>query len=131
LHAKCLLAQPRGLDPNTGTKTVLHSFCSRKNCADDAYPSGSLIAVNGLLYGTTEQGGRAGCNHNLGCGTVFSIDPSTDAETVLYSFCRQQNCEDGSYPVASLIAVKGKLYGTTSSGGAYGYGTLFVLNQKR
>ncbi|MGB8910019.1 MAG: hypothetical protein WCC84_14835 [Candidatus Cybelea sp.] len=34
---------------------------------------------------------------------------------------------DGDFPTASLIDVKGTLYGTTSMGGAYGGGTVFTL----
>jgi uncharacterized repeat protein (TIGR03803 family) len=43
-------------------------------------PQGGLIDVNGTLYGTTVGGGESDL------GTVFSIDPSTGAETVLHSF---------------------------------------------
>jgi uncharacterized repeat protein (TIGR03803 family) len=49
-------------------------------------------------------------------------------EKVLYSFCSQTNCSDGSGPVASLIMDRsGALYGTTDAGGAYGGGTAFAL----
>jgi uncharacterized repeat protein (TIGR03803 family) len=112
------------IDPSTGTEMVLYAFCSQSNCADGAGPQASLIDVNGTLYGTTLNGGANGS------GTVFSLDPSTGAETVLYSFCAQPNCIDGAIPRAALINVNGKFYGTTEGGGAYGYGTVFVLKQK-
>ena len=118
------------LDPGTGTEKVLYSFCSQTNCTDGANPFASLIDVNGTLYGTTSAGGGTGCGGS-GCGTVFSIDPGTGAETVLYSFCSQANCTDGANPEAALIAVRGNLYGTTYAGGASGYGTVFVLKPKR
>lgn len=118
------------VDPNTGTEKVLYNFCSQQNCADGANPFAGLIDVNGTLYGTTSAGGRTGCGGG-GCGTVFSIDPNTGAENVIYSFCGQQNCTDGATPYASLIDIKGALYGTTYAGGAYGYGTVFVLDKKR
>ena len=117
------------VDPNTGAETVLYSFCSQANCADGANPLASLIDVNGTLYGTTLDGGGTGCG-NGGCGTAFSLDPNTGAETVLYAFCNQQKCTDGNAPTG-LIDVNGKFYGTTTFGGAYGYGTVFVLKQKR
>jgi len=84
-----------------------------------------LIEVKGTLYGTTLSGGT-GCD-GAGCGTVFSLDPNTGAETVLYAF---QGGTDGSGPNA-VIDVKGTLYGTTVGGGAYGYGTLFALEKAR
>jgi uncharacterized repeat protein (TIGR03803 family) len=114
-------------DPATGAEKVLYSFCSQSNCRDGALPAGSLIEVKGILYGMTQSGGNTGCG-NSGCGTVFSIDPNTGAEKVIYDFCSQQNCADGEYP-SSLIDVKGSLYGTTSNGGAYGLGTVFVLQK--
>jgi len=50
-------------------------------------------------------------------------------ETVLYSFCAQPSCADGAYPtfVTPVLDKKGNLYGTTNSGGTYGYGTAFEV----
>jgi hypothetical protein len=58
---------------------------------------------------------------------VFSLDPATGAETVLYEFCSRKNCTDGWGPQAGLVHVKDGLYGTTPSGGADGYGTVFAI----
>src|ERR1700680_4892684 len=45
---------------------------------------------------------------------------SAQTESVLYTFCTQTNCTSGNNPVAGLVFdPKGKLYGTTYSGGAY------------
>jgi uncharacterized repeat protein (TIGR03803 family) len=109
------------LDPHTGVVTVLYAFCSQQNCADGQGPL-QLIDVKGTLYGTTAEGGA---NKS---GTVFSLDPETGAETVLYSFCSQENCTDGGYPNAGLIDGNGTLYGTTGYGGEYSGGTVFSLN---
>ncbi len=49
-------------------------------------------------------------------------------ETVLYDFCSQTNCTDGEYPIARLTAEGGNFYGTTPSGGLWGYGTVFELS---
>jgi uncharacterized repeat protein (TIGR03803 family) len=122
------------MDLNTGTETVLYSF-SQQNASDGLEPGAGLIDWKGLLYGTTTIGGVAGCG-SYGCGTVFSIDPNTGAETVLYSFCIRKKCKDGEHPEASLIAVHGRLYGMTSNGGVpgcngSGCGTIFVLKKKR
>lgn len=81
--------------------------------------------MKGTLYGITALGGNNSCVY--GCGTVFSLDPNTGVEKVLYSFCSQQNCTDGGRPFASLIDLKGTLYGTTTYGGAYVTGTVFAL----
>ncbi len=115
------------VNPATGAETVLYSFCGRQSCTDGAMPEASLIDVKGTLYSTTSFGG-ANCNRKYaGCGTVFSVDPSTGAESVLYSFCSRKKCADGSYPFASLVDVKGTLYGTTQYGGAGGGGTVFAV----
>lgn len=114
------------VDEKTGAETVLYTFCSRQDCADGRNPEfGSLLAVSGSLYGTTQYGGA-----NDG-GVVFALDPSTGGESVLYSFCSQQNCTDGLSPLAGVIAVKGTLYGTTSGGGTGKFGaggTVFSLD---
>jgi uncharacterized repeat protein (TIGR03803 family) len=101
-----------------GTLTTLHSF----DIADGANPQAGLIqATNGDFYGTTLYGGANGQ------GTIFKITPSGTL-TTLYSFCAQVNCADGSVPQAGLIqGANGNFYGTTSGGGAYGYGTIFTI----
>ena len=48
--------------------------------------------------------------------------------TPLYNFCAQTNCTDGSGPSGYLIqGSDGNFYGITSSGGAYGQGTVFKV----
>jgi len=103
----------------TFNETVIYSFCSQPNCTDGASPVASLIDVNGVLYGTTGGGGA----YNL--GTAFALDPDTGAETVLHAFGRHK---DGAAPAARLLNVNGTLYGTTISGGAYRWGTVFSLD---
>jgi len=47
---------------------------------------------------------------------------------VLYNFCSQANCADGSYPLAGLIVDSaGNLFGTTANGGAGHAGVVFEL----
>ncbi len=119
------------LDPATGAETVLYSFCSGGYpCADGNLPSGGLIDVDGTLYGTTGRGGT-NCPSGGGCGTLFALDATTGVETVLYSFCSQQNCTDGDEPASGLIDVGGLLYGATVLGGAHhNSGTVFALDPK-
>jgi uncharacterized repeat protein (TIGR03803 family) len=108
------------VNPATGAETVVYSF---KGGSDGAYPQASLIDVGGTLYGTTNNGGTTTCSS--GCGTVFSVAPSTGAKTVLYEF-KGYPC-DGAYPFAGLLNLAGTLYGTTNNGGAHGYGTVFTV----
>ena len=103
------------LDPSIGVETVLHSFSGFPS--DGADPAGGLIAVNGVLYGTTRSGG--GSND----GTVFSLTTS-GTETILHSF---RGGNDGSQPDAGLVNDDGTFYGTTAEGGAAGYGTVFKI----
>ncbi|HEY3776532.1 MAG TPA: choice-of-anchor tandem repeat GloVer-containing protein [Rhizomicrobium sp.] len=107
------------LDHKTGAEKVLYSFCGQQNCADGDTPSGALIDVNGLLYGTTGGGGTDDV------GTVFSLDPATGAESVLYSF--QSNGTDGNLPTG-LVFIKGTFYGVTRGGGVYNGGTVFAID---
>ena len=113
------------LDPDTGAETALYSFCSRKECWDGAGPYAGLVEAKGSLYGTTYQGGR---HHR---GTVFALDPASGKETVLYSFCNQPHCTDGTSPYAGLIEMKGVLYGTAQEYGGYGFGgAVFAIDLK-
>lgn len=116
--------------PGTGKEKVLYAFCQQENCPDGALPRSGLVDVKGTLYGTTAYGGRTGCPQTGDCGTVFSVDPNTGTETVLYAFCNRKNCTDGWGPEAGLVAAKGTLYGTTTEGGASGNGTAFALKTK-
>jgi uncharacterized repeat protein (TIGR03803 family) len=83
--------------------------------------------ATGNLYGTTTGGGTSTLCSN-GCGTVFKLTPGTGGtwtEKLLNSFGRSK---DGQYPYAGVILdAAGNLYGTTSGGGAYGYGTVFEI----
>lgn len=108
------------LKRKTGAEKVLHSF--QLNGTDGTNPFTALTDVNGALYGATNNGGAGSA------GTIFSINPKTGAESVVYSFCSQQNCTDGKVPFASLININGTLYGTTEEGGTYGAGTVYSLN---
>jgi uncharacterized repeat protein (TIGR03803 family) len=100
---------------------VIHSF---GRGADGSAPAASLTHAHGALYGTTTAGGA----HNV--GTVFSIDPTTGKEKVLYSFCEEKNCADGKDPMAKLLGADDMLFGTTYDGGAGSdpEGTVFSID---
>lgn len=100
------------------SEKILYSFTGAQ---DGAFPyGGPLLDGQGNIYGTTAGGGTAGF------GAVYELSHSNETwtETVLYSF----NDNDGAGPVAPLIHdSQGNLYGTTVSGGASDYGTVFAL----
>lgn len=91
-----------------GKERVLHRF---KGAPDGANPSGSLLAFDGELYGTTVNGGADNA------GAVFSIDPSSGAERIVCSF-KGPDEGDGAKPAAGLIVLDAVLYGATSQGGS-------------
>lgn len=46
----------------------------------------------------------------------------------LHNFCAKSNCADGAYPQSALLRDSaGNFFGTTSSGGKYGSGTVFEI----
>ena len=109
------------ISPN-GSLSTVYSFCALDECPNGERPQAALIqATNEDLYGTTEYGGANGL------GAVFKITPSGTL-TLLYSFCGQPNCADGYFSGAGVIqANDGDFYGITTSGGAYGGGTVFKI----
>jgi uncharacterized repeat protein (TIGR03803 family) len=114
------------LTPNGSqyTETVLHEFAGGDD-GTDPY-AGLLLDKQGNLFGVTAEGGGTGCDGN-GCGVVFEMKHAGTAytESVLHAF----GGTDGSAPDAALVFGRhGGLYGTTSSGGLYGKGTVFAMN---
>ena len=100
----------------SGREKVLYSF---QGGSDGAGPTSGLIEVDGILYGTTMQGGSCQC-YTYGCGTVYSITRD-GKEKVLYRFKGAPS--DGAFPYAALLNFNGMLYGTTTDG----YGTVFSV----
>jgi uncharacterized repeat protein (TIGR03803 family) len=89
-----------------------------------AYPaSGGLVQVGSgstvAYYGVTSTGGE------YGDGTIYKIDGSGNL-TVLHAL--NGFLEEGINPLAGLVLARnGNLYGTTSGGGRYNYGTIFQI----
>jgi uncharacterized repeat protein (TIGR03803 family) len=101
------------------TEKVIYSFGSGK---DGSGPVSSLIFdTAGNLYGTTASGGAQND------GTVFELTPGSGGkwtESIIHSFT---GGKDGLTPLGNLIMdAAGNLYGTTSRG-AQGGGTVFIL----
>jgi uncharacterized repeat protein (TIGR03803 family) len=93
---------------------------------DGSQPLGGVIGDGlGNLYGTTSSGGSG--YFGEGNGVVFELNIATKAETVLHTFT---GVPDGAVPTASLAWDSlGNLYGTTSLGGTFGFGTVFELTK--
>lgn len=102
---------------SSGAFASLYSFSGG---ADGSEPEAGLIqGCDGYFYGTTYGGGTNGL------GTVFRIS-STGILTSLYSFV---GANGGTLPQAGLFQGNdGNFYGTTSSGGTNGDGTIFQIS---
>jgi uncharacterized repeat protein (TIGR03803 family) len=97
--------------------TNLYSFSGN----DGANPNGSLALYNGTLYGVTRIGG------SWGNGTVYALNTDGSGFKTLHHFSGSTNAE-GANPLANLVLSGDTLFGTTFSGGAYGYGTIFSVS---
>lgn len=99
------------------TFTVLASFNNTNNGANPYSPP--IRFTDGNLYGVTPYGGT-----NSG-GVIYQVTTNGQMVT-LHAF--NTNASDGSAPVGQLTAASdGTLYGTTSSGGTNGAGTIFQI----
>jgi len=120
------------LSPNgdgTWSETVLHSFGGVDH-QDGGNPQNQLILdSNGVLYGTTAQGGvvEGGrlCGFPVtGCGTVFSVVGATGQNyQILHVFGSEGGAPDGLHPEGALVLQGGSLgpeeylYGAAHTGG--------------
>jgi uncharacterized repeat protein (TIGR03803 family) len=106
------------------TFNVLYNFCLQYHCPDGGNPSGGLVMDGfGNLYGAA--GGGA-----YGDGVVFELTPGGHeggwSELVLYDFTWRR----GAGPLSPLVFdAAGNFYGTTFRGGAYGGGSVFMLQR--
>src|SRR5262249_42954093 len=89
--------------------------CSLAACSDGELPQSAMVADSaGNLFGTTLAGGAKFD------GTIFELTPKRHKiwnETILYSFCSQANCADGTLPNELMMDKNGNLFGTTIGGG--------------
>ena len=117
------------------SEQILYSFTG----AEGANPIGRLIYDSaGNLYGTARSGGNVNnATCSLGCGAVFEISPPVTpvdpwTETTLYKFT---GGGDGGSPYTAVLRDSlGRLYGTSTTGGANNWdntgdnGTVFRLS---
>jgi uncharacterized repeat protein (TIGR03803 family) len=114
----------------TATRVVAQSetLLNFSGTSGGAGPESTLIFdAAGNLYGTTYTGGYNNGGPSLG-GVAFQLKPKAGGgwtEVVMHNFGA---AGDGTFLSAGLIGDgSGKFYGTTTGGGAYGYGTVFLL----
>jgi uncharacterized repeat protein (TIGR03803 family) len=111
--AACVSAHAADL---TASLTTLYQF---PGGGDGLWPWSGLVDDGGTLYGTTYLGGA------YGRGSVFKIDPTSGAESLIYSFTGGTDATD---PQAGPLLSGGKLYGVSNSGAAYGYGGVYSVD---
>jgi uncharacterized repeat protein (TIGR03803 family) len=119
----------RELPPDTNHRErVLYAFAG-EIVGDGQHPTGTLISdANGVLYGTTSEGG-GGCKNrqDIGCGTIFALQPGAQSDfPLLHSFAGAPL--DGSKPQSGLVSHNGVLYGTTQKGGTYDSGIVYRIH---
>lgn len=101
------------------TKSIVYSF---RGGADGAAPNGLTFDTQGALYGATRDGGD-GRN-----GLVFKLTPGAAGAAWTKSLLYKFSGSDGGAPLSGVtFDTQGRIYGTTSRGGAGGAGTLFRL----
>ena len=104
--ATCFIAQA-----SAGTLNPLYTF---PGVTEGKHPNTTMVYTSGLLYGVTNQGG------NYGMGAIYSVDPTTNTTTTLYSF-------QGGRPSSSLVVDNGVLLGAVNNGTNNG-GSLFQFD---
>lgn len=112
----------------SGSYAQLYSFGA--SSMDGQWPTGGLaIGADGNFYGTTFFSRRR-IGEEGGAGTIFRYVPGGGVSQV-YDFNTTGTCrEDGASPEGTMIlGADGNLYGTTTTGGVYGKGTIFRLKQ--
>lgn len=107
--------------------TNLHNFGltnSKGANKDGAQPAGGLVLDGNTLYGVTQYGGKKGQ------GTIFQINTDGSGFCSLYSFLQLTSGSNdvGAAPCAGLVQSANTFYGTASTGGPNGFGTLFALD---
>jgi len=105
--------------------SILHTFSGLPT--DGSNPAAPVtIGAKGVLFGTAKAGGTD-CG-GFGCGDAFSLTPGNSGAYTYKLLHHFTGGSDGSTPLAGLLLEGGSLFGTTSTGGAKGNGTVFQLS---
>jgi uncharacterized repeat protein (TIGR03803 family) len=105
-------------DPATSTFTTVQSFTT----GGGYRPKGALVAMSdGFIWGTTSSGSSASY------GSVFKINPATNAVTVVHTFASSTPANGYQLACGLVEDSNGFVWGTTQLGGANTSGTLFKI----
>jgi uncharacterized repeat protein (TIGR03803 family) len=103
---------------STNTESLAYSFPGGNG---GSTPDDAPLPVNGLLYGTTNDGGTANG------GTIFSFNPSNNNVSILHSFAGGSS--DGYYArYGNFVGAGPVIYGVTSDGGQDNDGAVYSFN---
>src|SRR5262249_28414788 len=114
--------------------TTLVNFCGANElvleCPEGAKPfAGLILDANGNLIGATIGGGALSDGVGpIGPGTIFEISKTVAGYASTPTTLASLSDEDDAGPYGGLIAdINGNLFGTTTGGGAYGFGTVVEI----
>lgn len=98
---------------------AIHRFSPLKNGnnPDGANPATGLAWLNGVLFGTTLNGGAQGV------GTAFSVSLDGTNFNLLRSFA---NSPEANHPRGELLLSETQFFGTSLAGGNNGAGSVFI-----
>ncbi len=115
------------LSTNGADHTILHSFMPSGGDGQIPYTAGLVSGKDGVLYGTTQQGGSTANWGSSGLGTIFRLNPDGTGFAIIHSFTG--GATDGALPNSAMVmGTDGILYGTTGVGGENNQGVVFRLN---
>jgi uncharacterized repeat protein (TIGR03803 family) len=113
------------MNTNGSAFGLLHRFSApiSNTNSDGILPSGPLILLEGLVYGTATDGG------SHGTGTLFEADAGGSNFGSFYTFAATSGFPpsngNGAYPQGGLVSSGNALYGAAQYGGSNGWGTVY------
>ncbi len=104
------------LDPSDSTYSILHTFPASKH--DGKNPRHDAMTLfNGVLYGSTLQGGKGG-------GTIFSIN----GDGTGYAKLDDLASKTGDQQHSCFVVINNVLYAMTAAGGSHNHGVIYSVN---
>jgi len=104
------------IDPSNRTYTILHTFPASKHDGENPRHD-AMTLFNGVLYGSTLQGGKGG-------GTIFSINGDGTGYVKLDDLASKT----GDQQHSCFVVINNVLYSMTASGGSHEGGVIYSVN---